>query len=248
MGWRLIAHDAVDSTNAVARALITKGAAEEGTVVWAREQTGGRGRQGRVWHSPPGNLYHSYVLRPDVPLAEAARLSFGAALAVAEALEALCPIADPRCKWPNDIVCHGGKVAGMLMETVSAASGPPWLVLGIGVNLKTAPITGALFPALAMEDLGCPVGLEDLLSGIAQRLAYWLAKWRQDGFAPVRAAWLERALGVGKPVEVRLGPHRTQRGIFQGLDEAGCLVLAEEDGMVRLISAGDVFFPPQEGA
>ena len=66
MGWRLIAHDAVDSTNAVARALITSGAAQEGTVVWAREQTGGRGRQGRVWHSPPGNLYHSYLLRPDV--------------------------------------------------------------------------------------------------------------------------------------------------------------------------------------
>ncbi|GEO82150.1 biotin--[acetyl-CoA-carboxylase] ligase [Pararhodospirillum oryzae] len=247
-GWDLIALETVESTNAVGRALVEAGQGRDGTVIWAREQQGGRGRQGRVWHSPPGNLYHSYVLRGCLPLSVAAGMSFVAAVSVADALERVAPHTDPRCKWPNDIVCHGGKVCGMLLETVNAPGDPvPWLVLGIGINVATAPVTGALFPALALADLGQQVEVEALLSATAERLALWVGRWRAEGLGPVRARWLERALGLGKTIEVRVGRADRLKGLFEGLDEDGTLILRTEDGALRRLAAGDVFFPSAQG-
>ncbi|MBK1663311.1 biotin--[acetyl-CoA-carboxylase] ligase [Rhodospirillum rubrum] len=239
----------VESTNLTARALFGAAPAKDlagldRTVVWAGEQSGGRGRQARVWHSPPGNLYHSYLLRSPKPVGQCAQLSFVAAVALAEAVERLCPLADPRCKWPNDIVCHGGKISGMLLELIEEGEGgDPWLVLGIGVNIITAPVTGALFPALALADLGCAVTIEEMLGAIAARLDHWLVRWQDEGFTGVRAAWIARALGIGLPIEVRLSEETRLPGVFQGLDAEGHLMLEDPLGRVRRISAGDVFFP-----
>ncbi|MCF8480024.1 MAG: biotin--[acetyl-CoA-carboxylase] ligase [Rhodospirillum sp.] len=255
-GWALDIHPRLSSTNATAKDHVLAETAREGLIVWAGEQTGGRGRRGRVWHSPKGNLYHSYLFRSGAAPAVNAQLSFVGAVALAEAIESLCAFADPRCKWPNDIVCHGGKVSGMLLEQVETPKGwgkgdpkgeAAWLVLGIGVNIATAPITGALFPALALADLGCGITVESLLEAIAGSLNKWIGKWRTDGFAPIRDAWLGRALGVGKPIVVRLSDTVTLPGVFEGLDGDGHLVLVEQGGGRRLISAGDVFFPGLEG-
>jgi BirA family biotin operon repressor/biotin-[acetyl-CoA-carboxylase] ligase len=242
-------HDTLASTNATARDHVLAGTAREGLIVWAGEQTSGQGRRGRIWHSPKGNLYHSYLIRSGYAPAINAQLSFVGAVALAEAIETLSAFADPRCKWPNDIVCHGGKVSGMLLEQVDdPQGGEPWLILGIGVNVTTAPITGALFPALALADLGCGMTVGDLLEAIARSVNKWVGKWRMGGFAPIRKAWLARALGVGRPIEVRLSEVVTLTGVFEGLDEDGQLCLLEPDGRRKLISAGDVFFPGLEGS
>ncbi|HYC65338.1 MAG TPA: biotin--[acetyl-CoA-carboxylase] ligase, partial [Reyranellaceae bacterium] len=117
-GWTLVALDSVGSTNDEAGRLAESGAAE-GTVVWALEQTGGRGRRGRVWASPRGNLYSSTILRPDCAPVRAAELGFVAGLAVAD----LAKGRDVRLKWPNDVLVDGGKVAGILPESSVAAGG-----------------------------------------------------------------------------------------------------------------------------
>src|SRR4051794_12919027 len=101
-GYRLLRHDTVGSTNDEAKALARAGAAE-GTLVWAGEQTAGRGRRGRVWPPPPGNLYLSLIVRPAVSPPRAAQLGFVASVALAEGIAALCgPSLDIGCKWPND--------------------------------------------------------------------------------------------------------------------------------------------------
>src|SRR6185436_12611332 len=130
-GWTLVALQSVGSTNDEAARLAAAGAAE-GTVVWAREQTAGRGRRGRHWASPVGNLYTSAIVRPDCPAARAAELGFVAALAVADMVPAGRPV---RLKWPNDVLVEGAKVAGILPESSIGADGQAeHVILGIGVN------------------------------------------------------------------------------------------------------------------
>ena len=135
-GWRLVALPSVGSTNDAALRL-AEGGASEGTFVWAREQTGGRGRRGRSWVSPPGNLYCSTVLRPECPASRAAELGFVAALAVADIVPAERRI---RLKWPNDVLVDGGKIAGILLESSIGQDGlVEHVVAGIGVNVGFAP-------------------------------------------------------------------------------------------------------------
>ncbi len=121
--YQLVALERVASTNDEALRLAAEGA-EDGTLVWAREQTGGRGRQGRVWSSPPGNLYFSLVLRPDCAPAEAAQLGFVAGVALGEAIGSVAPpLIDVNYKWPNDLLLNGRKAAGILLVLLSAPDG-----------------------------------------------------------------------------------------------------------------------------
>ena len=238
--FRLVALERCASTNEEAKALAAKGA-EDGTLVWAREQTAGRGRRGRHWHSPPGNLYFSLLVRPRVSLAEAACLGIVSALAVSEALVALLPAAaEVRCKWPNDVLVGGRKLAGILLESGMAQAGrPAWLVIGVGVNIASHP-SSAAFPAssLAAEG-GAAHSPEAVLERVAAALAAWLARWRREGFQPAREAWLARAWRRGEIIELGL-EHETLAGRFEGLDAAGALLLALADGRHRRIAAGDV--------
>lgn len=238
--FRHIALDSVGSTNDEARRLALSGAAADLLVVTARHQTQGRGRRGRVWVSPPGNLHLSLLLRLDRPLAEAAQAGFVAAVALAEALNGLLPGRDFRCKWPNDVLCDGRKVAGMLLEP----AGEGWLVLGIGVDVAHAPPPGeVLYPVTALADEGFAGTAEDVLAAFCARFAPWLESWRRQGFPPIREGWTARARGIGDPVVVRL-EHETLTGTFAGLDEQGGLLLEQAGAGVRRIMAGDVFFPP----
>jgi len=149
-GWTLVALQSVGSTNDEATRLAETGAAE-GTVVWSREQTGGRGRRGRHWASPIGNLYSSTILRPACSAPRAAELGFVAALAVADMVPAG---RDVRVKWPNDVLVDGGKIAGILPESAIGAGGEvEHVVLGIGVNVAFAPQLPAL-PRRSARRLG----------------------------------------------------------------------------------------------
>jgi BirA family biotin operon repressor/biotin-[acetyl-CoA-carboxylase] ligase len=240
--FSLICLPTVASTNDEAKRL-ADGGAPEGTLVWGLEQTAGRGRRGRGWHSPPGNLYMSAVLRPGKPVAQAALIGFVAAVALSDALQDVGLAADRlRLKWPNDVLVDQAKVAGILVET-SAASGeaPPWLVLGMGVNLAHAP-ADTPYPAISLRAAGlASLTVEGLLEALAGRLAEWYGRWQAEGFAPVRAAWLGRATGLGEPIEVRL-ERQSLQGRFVALEEDGSLSLELPQGERRRVTVGDVFF------
>lgn len=244
-GFRVEAFASVGSTNDEAKALARSGAAE-GTIVWAKRQEAGRGRRGRAWTSPEGNLYTSTVLRPGRSPAEAAQISFVAALAIAETAAAVLPeTADIRCKWPNDVLVNGRKLSGILLESEAGPDGGlAWLVLGVGINLRHSP-EGTEFPATSLVAEGAPaMQPAGLLEIYAEQLALWYARWLEHGFAPVRSAWMARAKGIGEPVVVRLSD-RTLTGTFADLDSDGVLLLDRDDGTGRQrIAAGDVFFPP----
>jgi BirA family biotin operon repressor/biotin-[acetyl-CoA-carboxylase] ligase len=237
--WRLVVRDTVGSTSDVARELAQAGAAD-GTVVWARSQTAGRGRLGRPFASPPGNLYASFVLRPAVAPAAATELSFVAALAVADAVAAGVPAAaHVSLKWPNDVLIDGAKVAGILLEASSTPDGAlDFLVLGIGINVTSHP-RDVLPVTTDLAAKGGRVTVPDLLEGLADRLLAWRARWHAEGFAPLRAAWLARAHGLGEPIEVRVG-NALISGSFVDLDDDGALVVASRAGARRRVTAGDV--------
>lgn len=239
--FRLVALDSIDSTNLEALRLARSGAAE-GTIVWAREQTSGRGRRGRQWTSPPGNLYLSLLLRPSVRPAEAAGLGFLGAIALAEVLSGLLPGERAiRCKWPNDVMVDCAKIAGILLEAEAIGAAAPVLVLGIGVNVESHP-EGLAYPVTSTIAAGGKIGVEGLLERLAERLLHWYALWKRAGFAPIRERWLQIAAGLGEAVELRLDG-QIVRGRFAALDPLGALLLELPDGGRRLVTAGDVFYP-----
>lgn len=238
----VIALDRVDSTNEEIKRRAADGAAE-GTLVWASEQLAGRGRRNRTWVSPSGNLYCSLLQRPPCPAQEAMQLSFVAALAVADAIETALPQGTPvTCKWPNDVLADGRKVAGILLESSAGRHGSlEWLVIGVGVNVSSAPAhTDGPYPAASLSELGArAVTPPRLLETYCERLFHWRDVWNATGFAAVREAWLERAHGLRQSIQVRLD-HDTLEGVFLTMDESGALVLGQ-GGSSRLIMAGDVF-------
>ena len=239
-GYRLLAFDAIDSTNDEAKRL-AHGSAATGTLVWAREQAAGHGRRGRAWSSPPGNLYLSLVLRPRGTPTHAAQLGFVAALGLADALlELTGPTLELRCKWPNDLLAGGRKLAGILLESeAGAGDAVDFVVIGVGVNLASHP-TDSEYPATSLVAEGfASITPRLLLEAFARHFDRWLRCWHEEDFAPIRAAWLERASGIGERVLVRLD-HSTLDGRFLDLDADGALVLDGADGR-RRIAAGEVF-------
>lgn len=230
-GWTLVALESVGSTNDEAMHLAEAGA-PEGTVVWSREQTGGRGRRGRHWASPIGNLYTSTILRPACSAPRAAELGFAAALAVAD----IVPVGrEVRLKWPNDVLVDGGKVAGILPESaIGQRAEVERVVMGIGINVGFAPqLADMRYPGAALGG-----SVEEALEKLTASLARRLAQWRQEGFATIRAAWLAKAGPLGLEVDVKLGEELV-RGRFAGMDREGALLLDTPAGP-RKIVAGEL--------
>lgn len=237
----LVLLDEVTSTNDHAAELAAQGA-PEGTLVVAERQTRGRGRRARPWVSQSGNLFASIVVRPRVPPGRAAEIGFIAAVAVAETVAEMLPgAAAVRVKWPNDVLVNDRKAAGLLLEAApaTAAGTVESLVVGVGVNLRHHP-PDALYPATSVaEEGGEPRSAEVAAGMLYGHFARGLAVWRNAGFAPVRAAWLARAAGLGERVTVRLDSE-TLTGVFKDLDSDGALVLSQGTGSRRIV-AGDVF-------
>nr|MDQ4087745.1 biotin--[acetyl-CoA-carboxylase] ligase [Pseudomonadota bacterium] len=201
----------------------------EGVWVRAERQTGGRGRQGRAWESPPGNLYASTLvrLRPDDPPAPTLALVAAVALHEAVSLHA----AAARIKWPNDITAGGAKLAGILLEREGEA-----VVVGFGVNLAHHP-SSLERPVTSLDALtGEAPKPQALLETLACVFMPWLERWRSEGLAPIRDRWLKAAHPPGTPLMTPEGA-----GSFDGLDESGALRLLLHDGTHRIVHAGDVF-------
>jgi BirA family biotin operon repressor/biotin-[acetyl-CoA-carboxylase] ligase len=225
----------IDSTNDEARRLAADGHGH-GTVVSAVEQSAGRGRRGRVWSSPPGNLYCSILLDPGDNPAAAPQLTFVAALALRDALAEMRLSTDFRVKWPNDILCDGAKIAGMLLEQSGKL-----IILGVGVNIVAFP-DQPLYPTTCLRQIGSGAGFEDVLNGFCGQLHRRYCQWRDQGFASIRADWLAVARGVGETITARLADGREMTGIFSGLSADGALQMSDDDGVNQQILAADVFF------
>lgn len=238
--YKLITLERVDSTNEEAKRLAKDGA-PECTVVWAKEQTAGRGRRGRSWVSGRGNLYCSLLLRPECHAFKAMQLSFVAALGMAETVAAALPrSAFVNCKWPNDVLVEGRKVSGILLESQTIPlGGMDWLIIGAGLNIASFP-QDVEFPATSLYREGSKkVSVERMLESFCLRFLAGYVTWKNLGFQPVRKAWLRRAAWLGKEIKVRL-EHETLYGVFKELDSDGALILLH-NGQQRRITAGDVF-------
>lgn len=243
--YRLVALETCESTNSEAMRRAEEGA-EDGTLVWSREQTKGRGRRGRSWQGLPGNLYFSLVLRPDCSPQQAAQLGFVAALGLGDGVGSVAPpLIEVRYKWPNDVLFNDRKGAGILLESqIRPDGGLDWLVLGVGVNVKAFPKESD-FPATSLQFEGAPPSLTEvaLLEAFGRHFLSWTNRWLEDGFEPIRRAWLSHAYGLGDDITVNL-PRESLRGTFRDLDQDGVLLLELADGSLRRIAAGDVHFGP----
>lgn len=239
------AYDELDSTNAEARRRAEAG--ETGPVwITAQLQTAGRGRRGRAWSTQRGNLAATLLTLTDRPAAEAAQLSFVAALAACDLSDTCLGIGAARLKWPNDVLVHGRKAVGILVESGTRPDGRLWLAVGIGVNLAHAP-QDVERPATAFADHMSGPAPEPLaaLEVLAVAFERWHAVWTVQGFAAVAAGWTDRAAGLGQRCEARL-PNRTVSGVAEGMDADGALRLRLDDGGLERITAGDVFFGDQD--
>lgn len=238
--YHLLSYDVLDSTNEEAKRLAAAGGAH-GAVIWAKRQTNGRGRMGRSWVSAEGNFFVSVLLAPPVPLKKCPQLSFVTALAVAETLEGI--VSEPgdiRCKWPNDILCGGKKLGGILLESFAGA-GQQWLAVGVGINIDSAP-EHVMFPATCLRDAGVEIiSAKIVLSRFMHHFILRYDEWVNKGFAGIEKAWLARAYQLGKPIEVVVGETQHE-GTYAGIDAEGHLLLKDAKGKTTSIAAGDVFF------
>jgi BirA family transcriptional regulator, biotin operon repressor / biotin---[acetyl-CoA-carboxylase] ligase len=234
-GARLTTRDTIGSTNAEALRL---GRAGERGPLWiaARRQTAGRGRRGRTWVSEPGNLYASLLLTDPSPPDRYPELSFVAALALHDAATARIPGLSSRVllKWPNDLLIDRNKFAGILVEGEGAS-----VAIGIGVNCAHHP-AGTDYPATDLATAGVRTSPESLFAPLTAAMTVRLTQWRRGAnFSAIRADWLARAGGLGKPIRVNTGESEVA-GLFEGVDQTGRLVLRAADGTMRALAAGDV--------
>ena len=240
-GYDLRAFDVLDSTNAECRR-IAEGGHSENIWVISGEQSAGKGRRGREWVSPVGNLFASLLYGIDCDLGTASQLSFVTALAVRDALaDILQSNESVTCKWPNDVLVGGKKISGILLETAGQGGATPsHVVIGIGINILYHP-ENPQYPATNLKDeSGREIERELVLERLVASMAHWIARWKDHGFSLIRNAWKDNALGLGQEIIVRL-PDEELQGRFVDLDENGALILAVGDER-RHITAGDVFF------
>lgn len=234
--YRLRSFGTVDSTNSEALRQMAAGAAGPGDVFVAETQTAGRGRGGRAWVSEPGNL-HATVVVPPARGRAAGQLALVAGVALREALAAVAPGAGLALKWPNDVLCRGRKVAGVLVE-----AGEGGHAVGVGANLAAAPPDSAVrAPAASLRGEGAAeVSPPQVLERLYPALAAWHRRWAECGFAPVREAWMAAAAhGPGAGYRAAT-PGGAVSGRFDGLDADGALRLVDAAGVRRSVVAGDV--------
>jgi BirA family biotin operon repressor/biotin-[acetyl-CoA-carboxylase] ligase len=253
-GYRLTGFESVGSTSSEAA-----NAARAGDVgdIWfaALQQTAGRGRRGRQWQTPHGNLAASLLIVPDCDPAIAATLGFVAGVALNSALKQAIPTAGIRTgidgadgrdvrialKWPNDVLADGAKLAGILLEAHKRPDGRLAIVIGFGVNVVAAP-QGLPYPATSLAALGTGLAAEPLFAALSEAWVEAVEIWDSGrGVADVLSLWRGAAAGIGAEVAVARDGDIV-RGIFETVDEAGRLIVRANDNSRVAITAGDVHF------
>jgi BirA family biotin operon repressor/biotin-[acetyl-CoA-carboxylase] ligase len=247
-GYRLAAFDQIGSTNTEAMSRAREG---ECGPIWfvTSDQTAGRGRRHRPWIASRGNLASSILEVMDISPAVAATLGFAAGLALESALRTMSiglrsagsDAIQFSLKWPNDVMAGSGKLAGIGLEAEPVADNRLAVVVGIGTNVVAAP-EGTPTAATSLAAIGLNVSAGELFSALSDAWVEFRGLWDHGrGFGEIRRRWLERAAGLGQPVSVQMGSSIVE-GIFDSIDETGCLVVSTSGGKRVPISAGDVYF------
>jgi len=244
MGRVIHYFETLDSTNLTAYQLAL-GGAKEGEVVIAESQRKGRGRLGRAWYSPAFlNVYLSVILRPPIPLQQAPLMTLVAAVATADAIEGFSGL-KPQIKWPNDILIHHRKVAGLLSELHSEADRVHFIILGVGVNLnlqrEAMPEELGTNATSLRDEMGEVISRKSFLGSLLFELETWYKLFLRDGGKAIIQAWSERSRIEGKPIRVA-SFGETLEGIAVGLDSDGALLVKEPGGHLRRVVAGDMEF------
>lgn len=238
INWIIEQYDCVDSTLDILKEKAQQGA-EEGLVVYAQEQNQGRGRHGNVWHAPRGNLYMSFLLRPNCAPSVAGQYSFLVAVALSKAIDEIIEGGhEKHLKWPNDVLIDGKKIAGILLESEISSDGTVKdLYVGVGVNILTPPKD-----AIAVKDISTQdIDVHSFLSLFIKKISESIDILNKNGFLFICNAWLSEAYKLNETIRVRL-PHETKHGVFKGLDKDGTLLLKLDNGAVERITAGEVYF------
>jgi BirA family biotin operon repressor/biotin-[acetyl-CoA-carboxylase] ligase len=241
LGRIVHASESLPSTNEAAFALAMEGASH-GEVVIAEQQTKGKGRRGRGWISPPHvNLYFSAILRPELSPQRAPELTLVAAVALAETIRDSG--VEASIKWPNDVQINGRKVAGILTELSAAEDQVSFVILGMGVNLNCDPASLGPDVATTATSLfharGERVPRALFTAALFSRLEQRLEEHSREGFEPARQAWLKLSSTVGHEVLVKTDKSEL-RGVAEGIDDSGALLVRTEQGAVERVMAGDV--------
>ena len=241
-GQQVIYREKVSSTNELAKELAQKGAAQ-GTVVIAEEQTGGKGRLGRVWYSPPGQgLWFSVILRPEISPVDASKLTLISAVGVARTIRELTRI-PAGIKWPNDVLIDQRKVCGILLEMSAEIDKINYIVVGVGVNVNLdeakipAEIDGVAISLAEQEKL--KVTRVELLAALLNNLDNLYQEFLAGKFSEILTSWKEMSVTLNRWVRVISGSE-TEEGIAFDLDDDGALILMKDDGSVKRILSGDV--------
>ncbi|NQX64853.1 biotin--[acetyl-CoA-carboxylase] ligase [Paenibacillus alba] len=242
LGQKVHVYGAVDSTQTIAHALVASGA-PEGTIVLAEEQTAGRGRMGRAWHSPPGKgIWMSMVLTPRVPVYFMPQLTLLSAVALCRSIQKVCQV-EIGIKWPNDLLIKGKKVSGILLESSGEDERLKYVIAGIGisVNLKTEDYPEELrniATSLAIES-GQEISREHLVQAFLQEFEDLYALYMDKGFAPIRLLWEALSVTLKRPIRT-YSPSGPIEGIADSLDDSGALTVITANGEKIKIYSGDI--------
>lgn len=229
--WNWYDFEQVSSTNDVIKELDKE---QLPAVISAKEQTNGRGRQGRLWHGLEGNLYFTFSLK--ISHSCLSRYVCIIGLSMAKTIKKIAPKADVKIKWPNDIFLHNKKITGILIENIKD---DVWAV-GIGVNIKASPaIKDMPYQATSLKENGIESERTEFLEKYMKELNADINEYQQKGFEFIKKQWLEMALNLGKEITVKNG-NTEKIGQFLTLDENGYLILKRENKEERII-AGDLF-------
>ena len=219
--YNLIKLDKVNSTNTEAKNYAQKGEeiGPHGTLIWALQQTQGRGRLGKHWDSPLGNLYSSLILRPDISLKNAAQIGFVAALAIYDALGNIGPPGHQiHCKWPNDIFINKKKIAGILIETSVSNNIVTQFIIGIGVNIKSRP-NDLKYSSTSLFENELNIKAHNLFFNIIKRLYFFIENYKNIEFLYLSKQLSSRFFNKKSLINVYNGNNKNE-GLFS---EIGCL-------------------------
>lgn len=235
--YELIELQSVDSVVTEARRRAENGA-EEGTLIWAHEQTDAHGRLGKSWYSPFGNLYCAIILQPEFPAEQALQISYIAAISMGTALGSLLsPLVTLRYRWPNDIVLNDDKAVGIVIDAPAPIDDRlPWMSAGIAVNIAAYPNDPNPGAVSVHEAEGnAAIGVTDVLEEYSKQFLHWINRWAEHGFEPVLRAWQQRTNGVGEDISIDL-KNELVTGTFTHVETDGSIAIKQSDGRVRNIT------------
>jgi len=238
LGKEVISYNKLGSTNDLAYELAEKNA-KEGTVVFAEEQTKGKGRHGRNWVSPPkSGIYFSVILKPAIPPSEIPRITLLSAVSVAKAIRAASGL-EAMIKWPNDVLVHGKKLCGILTEMKAEQDKIDFVIVGIGINVNAAIKNLPKGATSIKEELHAAISRVELARKILEILDENYLKFKKEGFDPIIDEWKALTEMLGARIKISL-PNRTFEGLAHDIDADGSLLVRLDSGIVEKVSSGDV--------